>query len=659
MMNYRFSLALIFFVFHYLLLTAQSQHPCSSAKKSFQHTQRRAAVSAAHISLMNQYDVSFYKLDVALERTSTFIRGNVIIKANAVVASLDTFGFELHPNLVIDSVKANNTVKNFTRNGSAVIVPLLQQAAANNEEISVQIFYRGTPPSTGTSFGDGMTNDNSPSWGNQVTWSLSQPFAAYEWWPCKQVLTDKADSSEVWITTNASNKAGSNGLLKQVVTLPNNKARYEWKSKYPINYYLISVAVAQYVDYSIFANPAGSPQPILIQNFIYNNPQTLPNFQNDINQTVDMLEAYSELFGLYPFYEEKYGHCMAPLPGGMEHQTMSTQGFFEFTLTAHELMHQWFGDYVTCASWEDIWLNEGFASYGEYLAYEKLVSKSSADNYMLNVHDNVKSEPDGSVYVANIANSDRIFDSRLSYDKGNTLVHTLRYLVNNDSLFFNALKDYLQQYRFATANTQQLLSVLENNTGINFDDFKNQLFFGEGFPTYDVIWNYKNNVFYLEVNQTTSEPSATSLFTLPVEYKINFNGGDTIIRLLPIANNSRYSITLNNEVTSLEVDPFNGLVNDESVQKDANLEFVITSIEDKTLDNFYVYPNPAINTLQLIGIDLGEVTITVYDAVGKLILATEKFNSNKPIDVSSLTSGLYYLHAKTPPSTKVIKWVKE
>jgi hypothetical protein len=166
-------------------------------------------------------------------------------------------------------------------------------------------------------------------------------------------------------------------------------------------------------------------------------------------------------------------------------------------------------------------------------------------------------------------------------------------------------------------------------------------------------------VLYLEVNQTTSEPAATFLFTLPVEYKINFNGGDTIIRLLPIANNSRYSITLNNEVTSLEVDPFNGLVNDASVQKDANLEFVITSIEDKVFNHVYVFPNPAKNTIELKGKNFSETAITIYDAIGKVSIAEQNIISNNPIDISDLTSGIYYLHAKTNEWSKVIKWIKE
>ena len=99
---------------------------------------------------------------------------------------------------------------------------------------------------------------------------------------------------------------GSNGLLEDVVDVPGGKKRYEWRSNYPIDYYLISVAVAKYVDYTVYANPVGAPAPIPIQNFIYDNPACLPFFMSDINETVDFIELYSELYGLYPFANEKY-----------------------------------------------------------------------------------------------------------------------------------------------------------------------------------------------------------------------------------------------------------------------------------------------------------------------------------------------------------------
>ena len=326
--------------------------------------------SANAMNLQNKYDTKFHHLNLNLERNSIAISGNVKTIAKVVSGSLDTFAYELHPNFTIDSILVEGINSPFSRIAGDVFVTV--SGYSQDDLITIQTFYRGFAP-TGASaaIGNGYSTGTSQSWGNVVSWSLSQPYAAYEWWPCKQQLTDKIDSSWVFVTTDSINKCGSNGVLTNVVDLNNGKKRFEWKSKNPIAYYLISVATARYIEYSYYAYPANSDS-VLIQNFIYNNPQTLPNFINDINDTGDMLELFADLFGPYPFANEKYGHCMAPFSGGMEHQTMTSQGFFNFTLTAHELGHQWFGDYVTCKTWSDIFVNEGLASYTEFLALQYL-----------------------------------------------------------------------------------------------------------------------------------------------------------------------------------------------------------------------------------------------------------------------------------------------
>ena len=643
--------------FSVLSTQAQRQNACAETKikQNQQHIKR--AVTNAQVLLMQQYDVHFYKLDIALERTSTYISGNVLIEATVVAASMDSFSFELHPALSIDSVLVNGNKITPLRSGNTVIMPLAV-SLVQGTAVQAQVFYKGTPP-TGGGFSNGISNGYSPSWGNQVTWTLSQPFAAYEWWPCKQELTDKADSSEVWITTSRSNKAGSNGLLQQVVSLPGNKARYEWKSRYPICYYLVSVAVAQYVEYTITANPVGAPQPIVIQNFIYNNPQTLINFQNDIDETAGMIEAFSGKFGLYPFHEEKYGHCMAPISGGMEHQTMTTQGFFEFTLTAHELMHQWFGDYVTCASWQDIWLNEGFASYGEFLAYELLKSPSQAAAYMNDVHDDVKSQPGGSVHVADTTNDSRIFDSRLSYSKGSSLVHTLRYLVNNDSLFYSALRVYLHQYSFGNARTGNLQQVIEQNTGIDLTDFVEQLFYGEGYPTYNVNYNYVLGNLHLEVLQTTSS-AVTPFFSMPISYSLGrLNGPDTIVRLVPDASVSRYIIPLPDSVISITVDPTNGLVNEDNVTYNPALSFAVTGIKELAQPMLKVYPNPSADvfTIWLSGVQQPAL-VHIIDMQGRNVATIEAGYFPFQVDASGFASGVYSVHVQQASGTQQVRWIK-
>ena len=366
-MKNKILLSFLFLPFFYF---AQDSHgSCSSIKKHSNTMLKSNTFTIAQIAQTELYDVHYYFLRLNMTNTTTTLSGSGEIHAKARV-NLDTALVEFFDTFVISSIEVDGNPISYSRQNSALKVPVNK---LQGENFVIHVNYNGTPPTSATNplGGGGMTNASSPSWGNQVTWSLSEPFAAYEWFPVKQSLKDKADSCAVWITVPTNCKAGSNGLLQQVVDLGNGTHRFEWKHRHPIDYYLISVAVARYVEYNVTANPTGSG-PVLIQNFIYDNPGTLPNFQDDIDETVDFMELFADLFGPYPFADEKYGHCMAPISGGMEHQTMTTQGFFNPTLTCHELAHQWFGDHATCSSWADIWVNEGFASYAEYIMLENL-----------------------------------------------------------------------------------------------------------------------------------------------------------------------------------------------------------------------------------------------------------------------------------------------
>src|SRR5690606_3214896 len=169
---------------------------------------------------------------------------------------VDSVWFELFPTLTISEIRINEVPTPFNRLNTAVKVPA---NLTTGQSFKIEIDYNGTPPTAATNplGGSGMTNDVSPSWGNRVTWSLSEPFSAFEWFPCKQSLRDKADSVSVKVTVPNACKAGSNGVLENVIDLGNGTSRYEWKHRHKIAYYLISVAVAEYIDYSVYANPVG------------------------------------------------------------------------------------------------------------------------------------------------------------------------------------------------------------------------------------------------------------------------------------------------------------------------------------------------------------------------------------------------------------------
>jgi aminopeptidase N len=619
----------------------ENHNYCSKRDAFKNHQLKSNTLTVAQIDETEKYDVHYYALDLKMSNLSTDIIGICNINAKSLEA-IDSVLFELFSSLTITQIRFNGVPVNFSRTGSAVYVPVNIPA---NTSFKIDIDYNGTPPTATTNplGGSGMTNATSPSWGNQVTWSLSQPFSAYEWWPCKQSLTDKADSCAVKVTVPSNCKAGSNGKLMNVVDLGNGTTRYEWKHRHAIDYYLISVAVAKYVEYNVLANPAGSTSPVLIQNFIYDNPATLANFQSDIDETADFMELFAGMFGPYPFDDEKYGHCMAPLSGGMEHQTMTTQGFFEKSLTAHELGHQWWGDNVTCASWADIWVNEGFASYSDYLMIENLYPAERAQ-YMTDVHTSVMTQPDGSVYVLDSLNENRIFSGRLSYDKGSAIIHTLRFVVDNDPLFFQTLRNFQNTFADSVAKGLDVKEAFEASSGLDLNDFFNQWYFGQGYPTYSARWNQIGSDLLLEITHTSSAPFATSTFTNPLEIRFTRSGQpDTTIRFDVSANTCQYLVSNAGTVSSLaQFDPNNWVIN-KSGTKVYDPNFFLTINENDMASGFKLYPNPVEDDLNIVAIDKNTAyQVYITDANGKRI-TSGLFKDQLTLSTSTLDHGKYVL----------------
>jgi aminopeptidase N len=585
--------------------------------------------------LPDKYDVTFYFLDLMVENNTTALSGKVTIKAKSIVPALDTVAFELISGMTVDTVYINGQQHSFQHLNDLITISL-SSPIPDETYFTAKICYHGTPPSGG--FFSGITTAYSETYQKNVTWTLSEPYAAKDWWPTKQDLGDKADSVWVYLTTSEENMAGSQGLLTAVTPMPGGKLRYEWKSYYPIDYYLISFAVADYQEYNFFAHPEGTDDSVLIQNFIYDHPDCLPANQAGIDRTADFIELFSDLFGMYPFIDEKYGHCLTQLGGGMEHQTMTTIGGFSFSLVAHELGHMWFGDKVTCATWSDIWINEGFATYSDYLAHSYL-STPYYDSLWLKIkHDYVKSLPGGSVYVPPDQLGDiwRIFDGRLSYSKGALLLHMIRFELQDDDMFFNILETYVDEYGDSVATGDDFREWTELQSGMDFTDFFNQWYYGEGYPIYDITWHQGEGRLDIISTQTTST-TITPLFKMHVPYHLIFTDGtDTTLLLLQDANLNIFSILVSKTIEKLELDPEQWIMHE--------LNSLAVGEEEKNNPLYFtIGPNPAKNHLNIYFSNQPEIELNVLisDLTGRIVYKNKHTGPSISINNSNLASGVY------------------
>ena len=500
------------------------------------------------------YDVKFYKIDIEADDKSADVKGFAEIFAEISVNGLNRFTLELAEEVRVDSVRMNGRNVSFSREADLLFAHS-PEPLPSGSICSVTIYYAAVDIRS-SGFFSAVTNGRDNRWDISATWSLSEPHNAKYWFPVKQYLPDKADSAYIFVTVPENLKAGAPGLLSAITPMPDGKKRYEWKTRYPINYYLISFAVADYTDYTIYAHPNGVEKPLPVQNFIYNRDGYLNENKADIDITTSMIELYSELFTPYPFADEKYGHCVAPMGGGMEHQTMTTISDFSFWLVAHELAHQWFGNLVTCATFQDIWVNEGFSTYAEYLALERMASPEMAMTWLREAHRVAARARTGSVFVPANAADDiwRIFDMSLSYKKGGLLVHKIRRIINDDQKFFDVLRGFLQKYSFSVATGMDFKHFLEEQTNMDFTQFFDQWYFGEGFPIFDISWKYSDGYIDLLVEHTGSAP-ATQLFTVDLDVKfLRANAADTIMSLPIRTNSDNFRIRLDG-VTGIEIDP--------------------------------------------------------------------------------------------------------
>lgn len=620
---------------------AQDEQACSH-QKQYKNVARVTMATPEE----DYYDIKHLKFDISLTNQSTDVGGNVTTTAQVIVPTMNVYAFELHTSITLDSVKINNQLMPATTTG-AVRRVTIPSGLPMGSVFTAQVFYHGTPPNGGFFFTAGLYQSALPS-GTKLLYTLSDPYNTDQWWPCKQSLQDKIDSADIWITVPADCKAGSNGLLKNVTTVPGGK-RYEWKTNYPIVYYLISAAVAPYADYSYYMHYTdGSGDSLLIQNYVYDSLTVMTPARKAVFDTTGLIiDYFSKLFGRYPFHKEKYGHCYTEtMGGGMEHQTMTTLGRIRSTVVAHEAGHQWWGNHVTYKRWEDIWLSEGFAAYTEHLFVEKFHGIAAMKAYRTNVFDKAMIAWTGSVLVDDTTDAARIFNGALTYDKGASVVHMLRYMAPDDNTFFTLLKDFQQQYSFGHASTTDLRLMAEQAYGRPLDTFFTQWIYKEGFPFYSAKWyqDSTTGLVYIQLNQHSSAPASQNLFTMPVEIMLKSPDGDEVVKVYNSATSQNYKLNTNRKITGIEIDPNDHILNKtDSITVDPSLKaghLVKLDLEVQ------VYPNPAGSGWQLSHVPKG-ASLQLCDMSGKIVYNAIAADTEINIPAAYMAPGNYILRLKT------------
>lgn len=592
----------------------------------------------------NNFDVKYYRCEWEVDPAVNYITGKVTVYYS-ILSPGNSITLDLTNGFIVDSVKQRNTLLSILYQNNALQVAFSSAVNAGLLD-SITIFYRGVPPPTG--FGSFVQTTHA---GIPVIWTLSEPYGSRDWWPCKNGLDDKADSIDVFITAPAAYKAASNGLL-QTETLINGgtKKITWWKHRYPIASYLVCFAVT---NYSVFNNSVQLGSIALpMQTFCY--PESLASFQANTQLVLDALQLFHNLLGDYPFIKEKYGHVQFGWGGGMEHQTSTFVVSANEGLMAHELAHQWFGDKITCASWQDIWLNEGFATYLASV-YAEIKYPSSILTNRKNEIDFITSQPGGSVKVDDTTSVGRIFDSRLTYTKGSHLIYMLRWILG-DSVFFRAIRQYQKDpklaYGFAT--TSDLKRNLEEVSSKDLTKFFKDWYEGQGYPSYTVEWTpLGSNYVKIKMSQVTSHPSV-SFFELPVALKFKNAIQEKTIVVNNKTNGEIFLEYLGFRPDTVLIDPDYWLITkNNTAQKKSD--------DVSGQNNVLVYPNPIQNQfyVYLRNFSASPVFLSLYNMAGQL-LYSQKINliagsEFLPLASGKYPSGIYTLHIRTADGVQVVK----
>ncbi|UCH85504.1 MAG: hypothetical protein JSW50_07395 [Candidatus Latescibacterota bacterium] len=513
-------------------------------------------------------DILHYELSLDIDPDNESIAGTVLIQARATASSVWSVVLDLYDNLNVTGVREGGSPVPFVHQDDLITVNFAP-GFQFGDTLELAIDYNGQPNGVNGELNlTAFTFGTHPRpTGKQLSiYTLSEPYFARAWWPCKDVLPDKA-TVRLRISVPDTLVVASNGILESEESLPQGKKRYTWFESYPITTYLVSLAISNYRTFSHhYTYSAVDSMPV--DYFVY--PEDFEEAKKAFEVTVPMIEYYAELFGEYPFVSEKYGMAEFGWGGAMEHQTCTSMaaGLIDSAgradwVIAHELSHQWWGDMISPGAWADIWLNEGFATYCEALWFEQT---GGFEAYI----DWIRLHRSSHGFRGTVYDPEDLFGITV-YWKGMWVLHMLRGVLG-ESVFFDALRSYGADLRYAYGNatTPDFQNVCEVEYGDRLDWFFEQWVYGTGEPRYQYFWTQGASGTTGRVDVTIRQIQNGSLFKMPVNLRFTVVDGDaTIDTTITVWNQlevQRYRFQFADRVLSMALDP------DDWILKDATSE---------------------------------------------------------------------------------------
>ncbi len=442
------------------------------------------------------------------------------IKLVPLIEDLAYIPLELK-DLTVDSVFIDGTEWNFTYTDGVIRLPLTTRA----DTMLVGVYYHGQP----------FHED----WGGfhfsgDYAFNLGVGFVSIPhnlgktWFPCVDNFTDRS-SYDVFITVENGKTGVGGGLLVETTDNGNGTTTWHWKISHPIPTYLESAAVGDYVLYEDVYEGMEKDIPINI----YTRPSESAKVSGSFVHLHEIMHFFEEHFGPYPF--ERIGYVSTAI-GAMEHATNIAYPHFAIngntsyeSLYTHELSHMWFGDEVTCSTAEDMWLNEGWATFCELYYRTGLYSEELFRTMMRDMHNDVLKKAhiiDGGFWPLNDIPQDVTY-GKTAYDKGGTVANTLRAYLG-DTLFFDAMTAYLDQFAYQSVSSYDMRDFLTSYTGIDMGGFFDNWVFTPGSPHFGI-----DSVLVTEGDASFM----VDLFLKQKRFGYDFLGDDNIVEIAFVKDN--------------------------------------------------------------------------------------------------------------------------